>query len=194
MLQVSKLSSPLFPDVSFDAKPGECICLYGESGVGKTRLLRAIADLDDNQGDIRLNKHYRHELPAHQWRNQVTLVSAESAWWSKIVIDHFNGIEPDFTLLGLSDQIGQWFVANLSTGERQRLSLLRALHHHPSVLLLDEITANLDPESTLKVESLLKQKMHDGLIVIWVTHDAQQRDRMASRTYRIESQCVIEVD
>ncbi len=86
----------------------------------------------------------------------------------------------------MPQQIAKWQVSRLSSGERQRLALLRALDHNPKVLLLDEVTANLDQENTLKVENLIKSRLQQGLIVIWVSHDQDQRERMADMSFLID--------
>ena len=79
-----------------------------------------------------------------------------------------------------------WSVARLSSGERQRLALLRVLANRPPVLLLDEPTANLDEATTARVEALLKdyRTLH-GAGVLWVSHDPQQLRRVADRHLRI---------
>lgn len=187
MLTIHKLSSDLLPQIdSFELQPGQCIALYGESGSGKTLLLRAIADLDANNGNIELENLNRESLPAHQWRENVIYLPAESHWWSDRVQTHF--IHPiNAETLGLSSEIFNWDISRLSTGEKQRLALLRALDRKPKVLLMDETTANLDQENTLRVEKLIAEKCSEGLAVIWVTHDEQQRQRIADKSYRIDS-------
>ena len=76
-------------------------------------------------------------------------------------------------------------VSRLSTGERQRLALIRALLLGPEVLLLDEPTAALDPASTLAVEALIAECLESGVGVIWVSHDTDQASRMATRVLSI---------
>ncbi len=185
-LAIEQLSSPLLPTVSFQAEAGSCICIYGESGTGKTLLLRAIADLDPNSGNITLDGEARDNYPADQWRRLVSYLPAESHWWSNDVRDHFNSDSTEFASLGLPEEIGSWQVSHLSSGEKQRLALLRALDHNPQVLLLDEVTANLDEENTQRVERLLNDKLKAGLTLIWVSHDRQQRARMATQSYLIQ--------
>ncbi len=75
----------------------------------------------------------------------------------------------------------------LSTGERLRLALVRALIVRPRVLLLDEPTAALDAASVMAVESLIKTRMRAGLAVLWVTHDAEQAKRVAHRLLVVEA-------
>jgi phosphate-transporting ATPase len=77
-------------------------------------------------------------------------------------------------------------IARLSTGERQRLGLIRALVHHPRILLLDEPTAALDPDATALVENLLAERFAQGTSALWVSHDAAQAKRMAQRCLMIE--------
>ena len=186
MISVKNLHSALFTPVNFQAEPGQCVCIYGESGTGKTLLLRAIADLDPNEGEIELDNQARNNISAEQWRRQVTYLPAESFWWHTTVGEHFEHNDTDWSALGLSQQIGDWQVSRLSSGERQRLALLRALDHQPQILLLDEVTANLDEDNTLKVEALIKSRLQQGLTVIWVSHDRAQRERMADLSYLID--------
>ena len=68
-----------------------------------------------------------------------------------------------------------WSVSRLSSGEKQRLAVLRALAHGPQALLLDEPTANLDADSTARVERFLTQAIRaHGWPVLWVAHDLAQ--------------------
>jgi ABC-type iron transport system FetAB ATPase subunit len=187
MLTIEQLSSPLLATISFQLEPGECICIHGPSGSGKTLLLRAIADLDVNSGTVRLDNRAREDYSPQLWRQRVTYLPAESHWWSSEVKDHFSRIDTDFSRLDLPREIGNWKVDNLSSGERQRLALLRALDHDPQVLLLDEVSANLDEENTGRVEQLIRERLASGLAVIWVSHDKNQRQRMATRSYRIQN-------
>lgn len=79
-----------------------------------------------------------------------------------------------------------WTVQRLSTGERQRLALVRALVLHPRVLLLDEPTSGLDSETTKAVEQVIGECLKTGIGVLWVTHDPAQARRMAERCLFLE--------
>lgn len=187
MLKIHQLTSDLLPQVNVELHEGQCICIYGESGSGKTLLLRAIADLDTNSGEVFYNNKERGQYSADQWRHLVTYLPAESHWWSDDVRDHFVSDKPDYQALGLPNEIANWQVARLSSGEKQRLALLRAVDHNPKVLLLDEITANLDSDNTKRVEQFIAEKLKQGLAVIWVSHDKLQRERVANESYLIQN-------
>jgi ABC-type lipoprotein export system ATPase subunit len=77
-------------------------------------------------------------------------------------------------------------VRALSTGEKQRLALIRALVLEPPLLLLDEPTGPLDPETTGEVEAVLTERLKAGCAIILVTHDPRQAERLgaAQRTMR----------
>ena len=172
--------------VSFDLQDGECAALQGPSGVGKTLLLRSIADLDPNEGTVKLDGTLREAMPAPTWRKRVTYLAAEPGWWSDIVQEHFSAWDDALPLvmrLGLPEDCGPWPIQRLSTGERQRLGLVRGLMLRSRVLLLDEPTSALDPSSAAVVEALIAERVADGTSVIWSTHDDAQARRVGSRIF-----------
>jgi len=189
MLSVKNLSRPGLEPASFELAAGECLALRGPSGAGKSLLLRALADLDPNDGDLRLDGKPREEIPAPVWRRRVGYVPAEPGWWSERLGDHFDdwqGQTGPARRLEISPEVDTRPVSRLSTGERQRLALLRALEHRPEVLLLDEPTGPLDEETTAAVEALLREKQDNGLAILWVTHDKRQAERVATRRFWID--------
>ncbi len=170
--------------VNLELAAGEIVGLSGPSGSGKSRLLRAVADLDPHGGEILLDGRPQASMAGHIWRQQVMMVPADSQWWFDDVASHFPENTPETLAeaLGFSPEVMTWPVSRLSSGERQRLAILRALSRHPRVLLLDEPSANLDENMTLRLEHwLLAQIRSRQLGVIWVAHDNRQLDRVSDR-------------
>lgn len=189
-LTVKRLRSELAGPFELSLGRGTCAAITGASGSGKSLFLRMVADLDPNEGEVWLNEQARAAMAAPAWRKQVTYVAAESGWWADIVLQHFphRGRDEIATLassLGLRAELLDAPVAQLSTGEKQRLALVRALLPAPPVLLLDEPTGPLDEESVVRVEALLRQRMAAGTSILLVTHDPKQAERLGDRRYRM---------
>ncbi|MDY6829377.1 MAG: ATP-binding cassette domain-containing protein [Pseudomonadota bacterium] len=165
---------------------GQLACLKGRSGSGKTLLLRAIADLDPIEGTVHLDGQDSSSMPPTEWRRRVAYVPAEPGWWAERVKDHFASDPSDWlSPLNLDPDLLRSNVDELSSGERQRLALVRALVQHPDILLLDEPTANLDNDNTAAVESVVQGRFltAPGRAVVWVSHDDNQVQRIATRVW-----------
>ena len=187
-LSLQDLKSPLAGPFSLQVQAGRCAAVTGASGSGKSLFLRMIADLDVNDGQAWLDGQPRESLPPPQWRRRVAYVAAEAGWWAETVKAHFpkDGLPAARDLarrLGLAAELMDGPVARLSTGERQRLALIRALAPEPPVLLLDEPTGALDPASTGEVEQLVREAMGRGTAVVMVTHDMVLAERIGSERY-----------
>ncbi len=182
MLRIDHLQVHGLPPLSFEVPAQECLAVEGPSGSGKTRLLRAIADLDAAEGYVTLEGVERREVSAAEWRRRVRYVSAEPAWWGDTPRQHFPAsarLDRLLSALALEPALLDRPISLLSTGERQRLGLVRALADEPRVLLLDEPTSALDPQTAALAEELIKFQMLAGRIVVLVSHDAQQIARLA---------------
>ena len=104
--------------------------------------------------------------------------------------DHFEDwtrVAPVVKRLGMPMTCGDWDVDRLSTGERQRLALVRALDIAPRVLLLDEPTSGLDGDAVAAVENVIAEQCQDDVCVVWVTHDKAQARRVATRHFHMKA-------
>lgn len=186
MLRVEHLKIAGLPPLSFEVADGECLAVEAPSGTGKTRLLRAIADLDPVDGHIMVDGAERGEVAGDAWRRLVRYVSAEPAWWTDTPRASFPADDPSrpripglLASLGLGGELLDRPIAQLSTGERQRLGLARALVDGPRVLLLDEPSAALDPASAALVEEAIRYQLLSRRSVVLVSHDGGQIERLA---------------
>ncbi len=193
-IQVRHLG-PLSLTISSDA----AVSLRGQSGCGKSLLMRAIADLDPHLGEVILDGVPREEFSGPQWRKKIGYLPAVSQWWGDYVREHFDAeIDKDqihewLAALDLKQAILEATTATLSSGERQRLALIRLLANRPQVLLLDELTASLDSANITNVETLIAgYQQQQRCAVLWISHDHQQLQRVASRHFVIEQGKLLE--
>ena len=193
-LTLNQLSTRHLQPISFSIRSEEIVTLSGSSGAGKSLLLRCICDLIEHEGDVLLNGVSHHKIPAHQWRKSVGMLAAESYWWHEQIGDHFNSITDDqLSQLGLSPKLLDQYASECSTGERQRLALLRLLQNSPQVLLLDEPTSGLDQNAARQVEELIQHYIKsEQAAAIWVSHDPEQCRRIASRHFKLEDDTIKE--
>lgn len=193
-LAIKSLTHSVFGPVDFTLRQSHLVTLSGRSGIGKSLFLRCIADIEPHQGEIYLENKAQQLQPPVGWRKMVSLLPADSQWWYSQVGQHFNS--PDqagLAFLGFEADVLEWSVNRLSSGEKQRLALLRMLQNKPKVLLLDEPSANVDPATTLKMESYICNYLQQhGAAALWVTHDPEQSTRIADRQYEFTRTAIIE--
>ncbi|HWA60621.1 MAG TPA: ABC transporter ATP-binding protein [Caulobacteraceae bacterium] len=187
-LSVRGLRSALAGPFDLEVAAGAIVAISGASGSGKSLFLRMVEDLDPNEGEVWLDGAPRASFAPPDWRRRVPYVPAEAGWWADHVEEHFAPgdlakAQALAVRLGLTAAHCAGPVARLSTGERQRLSLIRALVLESPVLLLDEPTGPLDPDSSALVETLLRERAAAGTAVILVSHDAAQPARLGAAHY-----------
>ena len=195
MLKITSLKVFSLELRDFELRNGESVAVTGASGAGKSLVLQALADLIPNEGEMSLDGKQRSEMSGPEWRKLVTYVAATPGWWAEIASDHFSDMvlarELALEFL-LPDNILSSPVGQLSTGEQQRLVLIRALVQSPKVLLLDEPTSGLDSKATAAVEMRLEKFLQAGGMLLFVTHDDKQAKRLAARELHIEDNQITE--
>lgn len=199
----------LWQDLSLDVDAGESVAVVGPSGSGKSLLLRALAGLDALEGgEITLEGRAQAGWPMPRYRSHVTYLPQRPALDGGTVLDHlrrpftlaahrhrtFHPGEAE-ALLGAFGRDGAFLrldAATLSGGEGQLVALTRALLLSPTVLLLDEATASLDPDTTRRAEGVLLGWLRGAArrALVWVSHDPAQRARVASREVPLQPQPV----
>ncbi|KAJ1966944.1 hypothetical protein IWQ62_002150 [Dispira parvispora] len=192
----------LWYDVHFTLNPRDTIVIQGPSGVGKTTLLRAIAQLTDcDSGTVLLRQQSPKEMGIPIWRSRVMYVPQYPAIFPGSPLDFFFKVKQfsahtskDYwddpvdiaNRWGLDEDLwcSEW--RTLSGGQAQRAALAIAIATRPDVLLLDEPTSALDPQSTRLVEDTLRD-----YTCLWITHDPQQAERVATKylDLRLDGSC-----
>lgn len=188
LLEAFELRAENFGPVDLTVEYRERLTLAGPSGSGKSRLLRILADLDPHSGTLMLEGVKSATIKAHIWRQEVVLIPAESAWWADEVHHHFSQSPESswWDQFHLEEQCLEWPVSRLSSGEKQRLALMRALVLKPKILLLDEPTSNLDHENTMAIEAFMTHYCQQyDTACIWVSHDMDQLDRLGGKALRM---------
>ncbi|PAP75828.1 ABC transporter ATP-binding protein [Rubrivirga marina] len=185
--------------LNLDVAPGDRLAVRGPSGAGKTVLLRALAGLDAlDEGELLSEGGPVRSLPRH--RAEVAYAAQRPALFDGTVEDNLRApfalavrdgqrydAERARALLARlgrpADLLGQ-SVDGLSGGEAQTVGLMRALLTDPTVLLLDEPTAGLDPERAEAVEAVIADALRANArrAAVWTSHDAAQLDRVTDRS------------
>ena len=171
--------SPVLRDVSFTVRPGESLAITGETGAGKSTLLSLLMRFyDADQGAVRVDGHDVRTLEIDSLRKNIGLVFQEAFLFSHTVAANIAFGRPDASLTEIQraariacadrfiDEMPDQYEtlvgepgANLSGGQRQRLSIARALLLDPPILLFDDATASVDPETEHEIREALDSAM-----------------------------------
>ena len=198
--------------ISFEAKKGETIAFVGPSGAGKSTLVKLLVGLyQPQEGEILVNNVNSNNIDMSQLRNQISFVTQDTQLFAGTIKENLAFVAPaaseEEMLLaltkascsnildkggnGLSTLIGEGGL-KLSGGEKQRLSIARALLRHPHLLIFDEATSSLDSITEESITDTIKQlSVQRDQITIMIAHRLSTIIH-ATRIYVLEKGQVIE--
>ena len=197
--------------VSLDVMKGEVICIIGPSGSGKSTLIRCINGLNDIQsGSILVEGQEVNdpELNKLELRKKVGMVfqqynlfphktALENVMMAPIrVLKHDKEIAQKAAIkllrkVGLEDKVNA-YPGEMSGGQQQRVAIARSLAMNPDVILFDEVTAALDPETVNEVLLTIKKLAVDGMTCILVTHEMGFAREVADHIYFTDGGLIVE--
>jgi len=191
-------------DVSFELEPGQIFALLGPNGAGKTTTLRMLAGLiAPTSGSVRVGGEAMTPGAAPRLRGRIGFLTEAPGLWDNLTVhdnlkvyaqlygmrDAEEAVSEALALFEISDRSTERTV-RLSKGLKQRVALARAIVHRPSIVLLDEPTAGLDPESARDVRELIVAMRGEGRAVLLCTHNLDEVERVADRVAVLRSRLV----
>lgn len=201
-------------DINVSIYPKEFVYLIGKTGSGKSSLLRTLfADLPliDGEGEVvgfDLNKLKKRDIPLLRRKigivfqdfqlltdrsvmDNLFFVMKATGWKKKSVMEQ-RGLEV-LRMVGVEEKAYR-MPHELSGGEQQRVAIARALLNNPELILADEPTGNLDPETSEDIMRLLHAIASEGTATLMATHDLGVVEKFSGRVLRVEKNTVKEVE
>lgn len=200
-------------DINVHIKPGEFVFLVGPSGAGKSTFIRMISrEIEPTSGQILVDgvdvmKLKRGDIP--YLRRQLGIVfqdfrllndrtAFENVAFAMQVIEAPSHkirkrVKEVLELVGLKDR-GDNYPGEMSGGEQQRVAIARAIVNDPLLVIADEPTGNLDPETSKEIMEIFTQINHNGTTIIMATHDKTMVDYMQKRVIALENGRIVRDD
>lgn len=197
--------------VSLDVMKGEVICIIGPSGSGKSTLIRCVNGLNDIQaGSIKVEGQEVHDprLDKLALRKKVGIVFQqynlfphktvlENVMMAPLIVLHQARADVEKRARSLLKKVRlegkeNAYPGELSGGQQQRVAIARSLAMNPDVMLFDEVTAALDPETVQEVLVTIKDLAQDGMTCILVTHEMGFAREVADHIYFTDKGKIVE--
>ena len=194
-----------------DIMKGEVICIIGPSGSGKSTLIRCINALNDIQeGSIKVEgmEVHRPDLDKLELRKKIGMVfqqynlfphktALENIMMAPVLVMKENKAEVEHRARTLLKKVRlegkeNAYPGELSGGQQQRVAIARSLAMQPDVMLFDEVTAALDPETVKEVLVTIKELAADGMTCILVTHEMGFAREVADHIYFTDRGVIVE--
>ena len=198
-------------NINISVKKGEVVVIIGPSGCGKSTLLRCLNGLEEIQeGEVLLDDQVVNPNKKNLSKNREKigmvfqsydlfphLTILQNVTLAPIKVKKRNRREVEKEALELLERVGlrskkDDYPRQLSGGQKQRVAIVRALIMHPEVLLLDEITAALDPEMVREVLDVVLDLAKEGRTMVIVTHEMQFAKAVADRVTFVEGGKIVE--
>ena len=217
ILEVSKLTksfdggSAVLNEINFSIKKGEVVVVVGPSGCGKSTFLRCLNFLEQiDSGEILLDgkKIDTSAKALPKYREKIGMVFQsyelfphktvlENVMLAPLLVQKRNKAEVKAEAEKLLARVGvaekkDMYPTQLSGGQKQRVAIVRSLIMHPEVLLLDEITAALDPEMVREVLQVVLELAKEGMTMLIVTHEMDFAKAVADRVIFLDQGEIIE--
>ncbi len=193
-------------NINLSIAPGEFVFLVGASGSGKSTMMRLILkETEPTSGTIsvngvKLSTIPRRYVPKHRraigcvfqdFKLLPNKTAAENVAYAMEVTGHRwrtirTKVPQILELVGLREEMNK-YPDQLSGGEQQRVSVARAFVSQPPILIADEPTGNLDPDTSVGIMQLLHRINHIGTTVVVATHDREMVDVMRKRVVALEA-------
>ncbi len=199
--------------MSMDVPKGGVVCIIGPSGSGKSTLLRCINGLVPiDRGTIRVGEFDVHTLTTDQQkialRKEVSIVfqqynlfphktALQNVMMAPIHVLKEKADDVRVRAAALLEKVGlaakaDAYPGELSGGQQQRVAIARSLAMRPEVMLFDEITAALDPETVKEVLNTIRELAHDGMTCMLVTHEMRFARELADTVYFTDGGVIVE--
>jgi cell division transport system ATP-binding protein len=211
-VEIKQQNKIILNEVNLKINQGEFVYFVGKTGSGKSSLLKAIyGDIGISSGDILFKEQTLKKLKRKkilELRRKVGIIFQDfqllmdrsvadnlrfvmkaTGWKGKKIINE--GIEKLLVKVDMIDK-AESFPHLISGGEQQRVAVARALVNNPELILADEPTGNLDPETSEKIMHLLKSVANEEKTVIMATHDFDIINKYPARVVKFNNQTVLE--
>lgn len=206
VIKKDRLGHPILNGISAKIIEGEFITIIGPSGSGKSTFLSLINRMTEpDSGLLRFKGTPYVEMDVLKLRRKIGLVFQLPTMLPGSVRQNLligpslfretlseTGIDDLLDQVALPKSIKDQEARSLSGGQKQRVSLARTLANNPDILLLDEVTASLDPHSSEGIEELIQTLHQNGKSILWVSHNLKQAKKVGQYTYVIANGKIVE--